>query len=471
MASNSKRKSNSSGSRTPQPTPRRSSAGSLPSRGAGRSSSRSFISTPSKPTRKKSVSSSSSRPSPKASIGGKRPKKSAPVSTAIGKKLSASATSSVDKRSIASRMGNPIGDTLKKTQAQGSSASSKLASVAEKLSAISFDGVAGRVGKVAAGLVGLVVAGLIVFVLLAGSGVFSVSDVCYVATKHVDASSMERMVKLDEKKSLLTISKADILEQLQSNPWIKDVSIQRRFPHSLVVTPVEREVFAIAYVNTTNVAWAIGDDDCWIAPVSLSTVVEDDSVSSDEPSSDDAQNDASDPVDDAVQDDASADSSNSGSDASDNQVNSTIDTQQRSADSTSSNASDDAAAPLNLDGLEGYEAALAVARDMGAILLTDCGTSIDPQPGKPVEGGGVLNALTFAHEFSPAFMEIVRSFSATNVESTSVYLESGVEVALGKADKISYKERATLAVLEQDSSVVYINVRTPESPTWRSVSI
>ena len=462
MASNSKRKLNSSGSRTPQPTPRRSSAGKSPASGAGRSSSRTSASV-ARPARSKGASLGSSRPqksTSRPSAGFKKPTSS--KNSAIGKKLSPSSTSSVDKRSIASRMGNPIGDSLKKTSAQGKAVSSKLSSVAQKVSAISFDGVAGTIGKIAAGVVGLMVVGLIAFALIVGSGVFAATDVTFVSTKHVDAASMQRMVKLDEKKSLLSVSKSEILEQLQSNPWIRDVSIERHFPHSLVVTPVEREVFAIAYVNTTNVAWAIGDDDCWIAPVSLSTVVEEDPASSD-------QDAAAEPQPDASSDDAAA--NDGGDETPQNLVNTSLDAQQRGGESGSADEADGQDQPLNLDGLEGYEAALAVARDMGAVLLTDCGTDIDPQPGKPVAGGGVLNALTFAHEFSASFMENVRSFSATNVESTSLYLESGVEVALGKADKISYKERATLAVLEQDSSVVYINVRTPESPTWRSVTI
>ena len=355
---------------------------------------------------------------------------------------------------------------MRSAQNKASSGTAALSAIAEKLSSISLGGLAGKLGAIAIAVVVICLVGLIGFVGVSASGAFAVSEVEFVATKHVDAASMERMVKFEDSANLLNISKEEILEQLKSNPWIRDVSIERHFPHSLVITPVEREVYAIAYVTTTNIAWAIGDDDCWIAPVSLSTVVEEDQSASSDDAGDDAAQDAP---------DASSDTS----DEAQTDGAATDDTQTTDAPAADDAPADDASvddapaddAPLNLDGLEGYEAALAVARDMGAILITDCGADIDPQPGKPVENGGVSNALQYAHDFSASFMENVRSFSAMSAESTSAYLESGVEVALGKADKISFKERATLAVLEKDSSVVYINVRIPESPTWRSVPL
>ena len=53
------------------------------------------------------------------------------------------------------------------------------------------------------------------------------------------------------------------------------MDVQRQFPHTLIITPMERKVIAIAYISSDDLAWAIGDDDTWIAPLSTSVEVDD----------------------------------------------------------------------------------------------------------------------------------------------------------------------------------------------------
>ena len=44
---------------------------------------------------------------------------------------------------------------------------------------------------------------------------------------------------------------------------------------NFLITPTERKVIAIAYISSDDLAWAIGDDDTWIAPLSTSVDVDD----------------------------------------------------------------------------------------------------------------------------------------------------------------------------------------------------
>ena len=64
----------------------------------------------------------------------------------------------------------------------------------------------------------------------------------------------------------------------------------------------------------------------------------------------------------------------------------------------------------------------------------------------------------------------VRAVAATETESTTLTLESGVEIVFGSAENIRDKERVCLKIMEEHPDVVYINVRVVDSPTWRSPS-
>ena len=88
-----------------------------------------------------------------------------------------------------------------------------------------------------------------------------------------DALAIERSrVRLEE---LEQAHPDQITEDLKQNPWVSGVDVQRQFPHTLIITPMERKVIAIAYISSDDLAWAIGDDDTWIAPLSTSVEVDD----------------------------------------------------------------------------------------------------------------------------------------------------------------------------------------------------
>ena len=64
----------------------------------------------------------------------------------------------------------------------------------------------------------------------------------------------------------------------------------------------------------------------------------------------------------------------------------------------------------------------------------------------------------------------VETVSAAGPAETTLLLDSGVEIAFGKAENIRDKERVILQILEENpDSVAYINVRLVETPTWRSI--
>ena len=121
--------------------------------------------------------------------------------------------------------------------------------------------------------------------------------------------------------------------------------------------------------------------------------------------------------------------------------------------------------------LSGEDAARAVAQQLNAVLLTNMGTDVSPLSGSKVKGEGLAAALKYIAGFSPDFLAQVKSFSVPSVQALACNLDNGVEVSLGDADDIQKKERIVTKLLEEQKGVTYINVRTPDAYTYRSVDL
>lgn len=320
-------------------------------------------------------------------------------------------------------------------------------------------GGAARVIAIVLGVVlALIVVGGVGFTFVANAGFFSADTVRLEATEHITDDELQKLVDLPEGTTLLNADAEAIADQLRQNPWVESVSIEREFPHTLVVTPVERKVFALVYISTGDITWAVDRSGTWIAPTALEAAGETGGSDGDA----DANGTAAD-ADGSGTDADAADANNT-----DGAGTSTDDGDSADGSDADAGSGDDAE---NSGASSGYNAALELARHLGAVLVTDVGTDIDPQSGSTVADEGVSAALTYARGFSSEFLEQVRSISAASPEACALYLESGVEVSLGPADNVQDKETVVEKILAERSGVTYINVRDPENPTWREVTI
>ena len=68
-----------------------------------------------------------------------------------------------------------------------------------------------------------------------------------------------------------------------------------------------------------------------------------------------------------------------------------------------------------------------------------------------------------------SLIHILTKVSATDAEGTTLTLDDNVEIAFGKAENIRDKERVVLKIMEENPTVVYINVRVVDRPTWRAL--
>ena len=498
MASSSNRKSNSSASRAAKPTYRRAKAAGGASKPAGgkkasvgrapaaaRKASSAKRSAAKKPApSKKPAAAKKPVATKKPAVGAKRALSSAPG----GKTLKGPAKQAAKPAGLkAKRQGPPAKPALKSTKRvtaaeQGGAAPSSKGS-ARTPASTARSGILGlpiaRIGIIA---VVALVAAVVIWVVVANSPIFAASDVVVSGSEHVSQEMAERLVDVPDGTTLLNVDTAAIEESLMQNPWVAGVTIERTFPHTLTITPVERKVAAIAYITSGDVAWAIGTDETWIAPISLSVTVDADgnivsttgetqeeadaeaSGSTEAGTADggaDAQDGAADTQADGASDDASAaDGTSSDGDAAAGDA---------AGDAAAGDTSSSDAAASDGNVLTGAQAALAIARRDKAVLFIDIPADVSPASGAEITSDVVLAGLKYAEGFSEDFLDQIEDLSLESVEAISANLTSGIEVSLGSPENIALKERVVTELIEQVEGITYINVRDPQSPTYRSV--
>ncbi len=418
MASSSDRKLNSSASRASKPTFRRaggrSGAPSRPQRKSG-APSKSIGSTRStkrpavgsqlggRPAAKK-MARPASRPSvtPRQAMGAKpsRPMASPKPSLGVTAARPSRTFGASKPRSLTSVPASAKLDSGKK----GINPLSSISAVANH-AAGAVSAVKGR-GKILGGILAVLAALAVVAIVVINSGLFAATDIQIRGSEHVTKHDAIQLIDLPENMSLFNVDPNQITEDLKQNPWVSGVDVQRQFPHTLIITPTERKVIAIAYISSDDLAWAIGDDDTWIAPLSTSVDIDD----------------------------------------------------QDNVTATGEGA----------DTLTGIDAALALAKHYGAVLLTDVSADVAPVSGQSVNSKAVKAGLDYVRGFSSEFLGQVKDISTPSVEAISANLDNGIEVSLGDSDDIVKKERIVTKLLSQVEGVTYINVRSPGNYTFRN---
>lgn len=105
-----------------------------------------------------------------------------------------------------------------------------------------------------------------------------------------------------------------------------------------------------------------------------------------------------------------------------------------------------------------------------ALHITDVPYGTLPETGALCTDENISNALAIVSGMTTELADQVVQVKATDAESTLLTLESGVEIAFGKAENIRDKERVCLKILEENpGTVAYINVRVVDRPTWRAL--
>ena len=362
----------------------------------------SSYSTPTKSTRRKAVTTRSSsmsaapKPSPrKISVQkASKPKQSTSLATTLARPAAAQQKVRPTKRKASARASAPV---LKKRTAPRNAPATSFVSVAAKSRAVKEKGSGKGVPpitlphlplpsiKLPGGMIAAVVAAVavmaVVAIVVVNAPIFAATNIQLNGSPHVSQHTVEQLAQIPDGTTLLNVNAEKITESLESNPWIEGVDIERKFPNTLIITPHERTIAAIAYITADDIAWAISDDGMWIAPISLAVTVDAEGNVVGNGAGNPAPIDENDAAasTDGLSGDAVADS-DEGSDATGDaggDEGAADDSGESSDDAGASDAAqegEDAAQQAPQDGsqqLSGLDAALALARQNGALLFAE----------------------------------------------------------------------------------------------------
>ncbi len=122
------------------------------------------------------------------------------------------------------------------------------------------------------------------------------------------------------------------------------------------------------------------------------------------------------------------------------------------------------------EGGSSVDSALAIAKSVGAVLITDVPSSVSPVAGSAVTDDGINGALSYLSTFTQDMATSIVRMTASTTASISCTLASGVEISLGSPTNVETKESVIKQVLsEHPNQVTFINVRVPSSPSYRLI--
>ncbi len=116
----------------------------------------------------------------------------------------------------------------------------------------------------------------------------------------------------------------------------------------------------------------------------------------------------------------------------------------------------------------GQDISEQIFEDAANVLwITDVPYGVTPAIGTYCTDENINNALAIVSGMTTELKDQVKTVSATDAESTLLTLDSGIEIAFGVAENIRDKERICMEIMRENPTVVYINVRVVDRPTWR----
>lgn len=124
----------------------------------------------------------------------------------------------------------------------------------------------------------------------------------------------------------------------------------------------------------------------------------------------------------------------------------------------------------NKDSEVGQKISPRIYEDVENVIhITGVEVGLVPEMGTECTDANVNNALKIITGLTTELADQIKSVTAADPDSTVVTLKNNIEISFGRADNIREKERVCLDIMKNNPTVVKINVRVVERPTWKLV--
>ena len=105
-----------------------------------------------------------------------------------------------------------------------------------------------------------------------------------------------------------------------------------------------------------------------------------------------------------------------------------------------------------------------------ALHITEVPYGVEPVVGETCSDANVNNALDIISGLSDELASQVTAVEASGAETATLTLSNGVQIAFGDAQDVRDKERIVNQLMQEyQDQIAYINVRSPNRPTWRAL--
>lgn len=244
------------------------------------------------------------------------------------------------------------------------------------------------------------------------SPIFEVKQVEIEGQRALAVGDVRAVVAGDVDTTLFRVSARSVEEAVTNLPWIATAEVKKRMPSTVRIAVTERTPAATVTVSDGSV-WLVSDDGYWLGAVASSL---------------------------------SATST---------------------AEAVTASVEEGAAETTIVDPSGKYP---AVSFDPATLVGIFDTPAPKPAAGKKVASAEVLNAVAVLDGLGAELRAQVERASAPEVGSTTLVIESGVDLVIGSADDIMVKSKVILSILKaHEGSVSLINVRSVNNPTWRGL--
>jgi len=93
--------------------------------------------------------------------------------------------------------------------------------------------------------------------------VFTIRSVSVTGNHHLSKADALRLAAVPADSTLVKVQRSSIRRRLMTSPWVRDVSVDRDFPHTLRIRVVERKPSVIVDQGGANL-WIVSADGYWL---------------------------------------------------------------------------------------------------------------------------------------------------------------------------------------------------------------
>ena len=111
------------------------------------------------------------------------------------------------------------------------------------------------------------------FAIVGQTSAFTIANVQAYDSEHITASDIVQLANVRPDATLINVDTSVIEKNVQRNPWVASVDVEKVLPDTLRLSVRERVPRALVAMGANGTAWLLGEDMVWIEPLPIESKV------------------------------------------------------------------------------------------------------------------------------------------------------------------------------------------------------